>query len=95
MNKRQSQAKAAIILLIITMILCLTGCSLKDYDLIDTNYHFNKAIIKMSDGETITVEIAQWARAGGEQLTITGKDGKRYLVSSINCILVEDLEADR
>ena len=94
MKKRQSQAKAAIILLIITMILCFTGCSFQGYDWIDTNYHFNKAIIKMPDGEIITVEIAQWANtADGEQLTITGKDGKRYLVSSINCILVEDTEA--
>lgn len=95
MNRHKSQAKAAIILLIITMILCFTGCSFEGYDWFDTNYHFDKAIIKMPDGEIITVEVAQWADAEGEQLTITGKDGKQYLVSSINCILLEDAsEAD-
>ena len=38
------------------------------------------------------VDIDSWADAEGEQLTITTKDGKRYLVSSFNCVLVEETE---
>lgn len=82
--------KLITILIITAMIICLAGCDYKSYDFIDTNYHFNKAIIKMPDGEIITVDIDKWSDSEGEQLTITTKDGKRYLVNSINCILVEE-----
>lgn len=79
------------ILILVAIIICLAGCNYESYDWVDTNYHFNKAMIKMPDGEVITVEIAKWADAAdGEQITITTKDGKRYLVSSVNCILVEE-----
>ena len=68
-----------------------TGCSYSGYDFIDTNYHFDKAIIKMPDGEVITVDIQKWADSeDGEQLTITSKDGTKYLVNSVNCVLIED-----
>ena len=82
--------KIIAILVIAIMLICFAGCNYKSYDFIDTNYHFDKAIIKMPDGEIITVKIAKWADCEGEQLTITTKDGKRYLVSSVNCILIEE-----
>lgn len=72
------------------MLLAAAGCNCAGYDLVDTNYHFDRAIIKMPNGETVEVEIKTWADAEGEQLTITSKDGTRYLVSSVNCILIED-----
>lgn len=80
------------ILLIIIFVFCFAGCDFRSYDWIDTNYHFEKAIIKMPDGEVMIVDIDSWADAEGEQLTITTKDGKRYLVSSFNCVLVEGME---
>lgn len=82
--------KTLAILVIAIMLICFAGCNYQSYDFIDTNYHFDKAIIKMPDGEIITVEVDKWSDSEGEQLTITTKDGKRYLVSSINCILIEE-----
>lgn len=59
----------------------------------DTDYHFNKAYIAMPDGEVIEVDIKKWADSeDGEQLTITSQDGTRYLVNSVNCVLVENKE---
>ena len=73
------------------MLLAAAGCNCAGYDFVYTNYHFDRAIIKMPNGETVEVEIKTWADAGdGEQLTITSNDGTRYLVSSVNCILIED-----
>lgn len=84
------KTKLTILITSIILILC-TGCNYEGYDVIDTNYHFDKAIIKMPDGSSLEVEIEKWADAeDGEQLTITSKDGKRYLVNSVNCILVEE-----
>lgn len=82
--------KAIIALATFVMLATCAGCHFKGYDFVDTNYHFDRAIMKMPDGEIVEVEIETWADADGEQLTITGKDGKRYLISSINCVLIED-----
>lgn len=82
------------IISLILLALTLTSCNFAGYDLIDTNYHFNKAIIKMPNGETKEIDIYTWADAEGEQLTITDKNGNRYLVSSVNCILIEESGKD-
>lgn len=79
------------IILAITMLCCMSGCSFEGYDLLDTNYHFDKAIIRMPDDSVKEIELASWADAeDGEQLTLTAKDGTRYLVSANNCILIEN-----
>ena len=57
----------------------------------DTNAKFNKAYINMGD-ETIQVDIKKWKDYDGEQLQITTTDGKVYLVSSYNAVLVNDKE---
>ena len=57
----------------------------------DTNYTFNRAIITMNDGTKIELEIQQWTDyEDGEQIQIKAKDGKTYLVSSYNTILIKD-----
>ena len=84
--------KLIIAIATVVMLATCAGCKhhYQGYDFVDTNYHFDRAIMRMPDGEIVEVEIEKWADAEGEQLTITGKDGKRYLVSSINCVLIED-----
>ena len=82
---------AIYILAVILLLSCLfVGCNCAGYDFIDTNYHFNRAIIKMPDGTAKEINLKMWADAEGEQLTLTAQDGTRYLVSSYNCILIED-----
>ncbi len=77
------------VVVFILMIFVMSYSNFAGYDLIDTNYHFNKAIIRMPDDSVVVVDILTWADAEGEQLTITSTDGTRYLVSSYNCVLVE------
>ena len=82
---------ALILVFLVVVLATMTACqSFEGYDFIDTKYHFDRAIIKMPDGKVIEVEIAKWADSEGEQLTITGKDGKVYLVNSENCVLIKD-----
>lgn len=80
-------------LIILTLVLALlvtmlTSCG--NMDLWDTNYTFDRAIIKMPDGEVLEVEIKQWCDYEGEQVQIVAKDGTVYLVSTYNCILIND-----
>lgn len=62
---------------------CLTGCN---YQVIDLNYKFDKAHVKIGD-EWTTVELKMWADYDGEQFQLTLKDGTVMVVSSVNCIL--------
>ena len=49
----------------------LTGCG--NYDMLDTQYTFNKAIIFGEDCVKI-IEIEKWVDYDGEQIQITTKD---------------------
>ena len=79
-----------IVALALFLITLFAGCNYRGYDFVDNDYHFDRAIICMPNGEVIEVEVAKWADAEGEQLTITTTDGTRYLVHANNCILIED-----
>ena len=82
--------KLKIVLLIVMILggcLLLTGCNKQ---IIDTKYTFNRAIVTLNDGTRMEIEIAKWKDYEGEQLQIIGKDGKVYLVSSYNTILIKD-----
>ena len=80
-----------IVCLLLLLACVLSGCNFSGYDWIDTNYHFDRAIIALPDGTNMEIKVEKWTDAeDGEQLTITAKDGTRYLTSSFNCILIED-----
>ena len=59
------------------------GCN---YQLIDMNYKYTHAYIKIGE-EWKDLEIKSWHDYDGEQLQITLKDGTVMLVSSYYCIL--------
>ena len=84
--------KIVTILITILLALSLAACSYRGYDFVDTNYHFDRAIIEMPGGEIVEIDVAQWTDAEGEQLTITDTSGTRYLVHAENCVLIEDGE---
>ena len=67
--------KVITILITILLALSLAACSFSGYDFVDTNYHFDRAIIEMPGGEIVEVDITQWTDSeAGEQLTITFTD---------------------
>lgn len=78
------------VLLSLLALFVLTGCG--NSTIIDTNYTFDKAIIKMPDGEIKEVKIQKWADYEGEQVQITDEDGTIYLVSTFNCVLINEVE---
>ena len=73
-------------IIIFSSLFLLTGCNKQ---IIDTTYSYNKAIINTGD-ETITVNIKSWKDYDGEQLQIVTTDGKVYLGSSFNIILIKE-----
>ena len=78
----------AIILAVIVIAVCFAGCG--NYDMLDTNYVYDRAIIQLANGEVIEVEIDKWSDYDGEQIQIIAKDGTVYLTSSFRCDLIND-----
>lgn len=77
------------ILLVGLMAIYLSGCeSAVNYQVLDTNFHFNTAYINIGD-ETIKVKVKTWTDFGeGIQIQITAEDGTVYLTSQSNCVLM-------
>lgn len=75
-------------IMLVGIVVVMTGCG--NRDMWDTNYTFNRAIVILNDGTKMEIEIRQWKDYEGEQIQIIGKDGKIYLVSSYNTILIKD-----
>lgn len=69
-----------------TLVMLLNACN---YDVIDTNYTFDYAIINLG-GEYKKIAISSWRDyEDGEQIQITDKQGNVYLTNSFNCTLVK------
>lgn len=77
-----------LIALLAVSIFALSGCG--NYDMFDTVYTFDYAIVKMPDGTVKTIELDSWSDYEGEQIQLTDTDGNVYLVSSFNCVLVQE-----
>lgn len=74
------------ILLVLAMIICLAGCN---KTILDTTYYFDRAIIHLPDGETVSGKVDRWCDYEGDQLQIV-IDGKAYLVHSMNAVLIAE-----
>ena len=89
-NNKRIGKKILLVGILITSLLLLSGCN---YDLFDTKYTFNKAIIFGDDCATI-VEIKKWTDYDGEQLQIETNDGTFILTSSFDTKLIDDRKSD-
>lgn len=69
------------------------GSSGFNYDIVDTNYGFNKAII-LKDDKAIILPINEWRDYEGEQIQIKIKDGPTIVTASYDTILVNDTNSE-
>lgn len=76
--------KIICIVLLAIFVLLLSSCNKQ---LVDLNYKFDYAIIKLPNGEIVEGEVQSWNDYEGEQLQVK-VDGTVYLISSINCVLL-------
>lgn len=82
--------KVISIILITVIILAFTSCSSSSTNRkFIGNDEYNKAIIKFPDGNTVEVEIKNWMpNIHNDGLVIISKDGTKYRVNSVNCVLI-------
>lgn len=75
--------------MVITIIFC-GGCG--NHDPFDIAHTYDKAIIKLANGEVVETKIKNWTNYDGGQLQVTAEDGTVYLTSSFRCDLIETKE---
>lgn len=84
--------------LLITLGVCavlLTGCNGYNVDIMDMNYKYTKAIIKISDTETKEIDVKSWRDYDdSDSVSITDTDGNTYYTHLSNVILIGGKEND-
>ena len=88
-----TQGCAAVIALLILIVVGIFvmfngGCNRQ---IVDIQYRFEKAMIKMPDGNTKTVSVKSWRDfQDGDQIQVTDKDGNTYLGHACNILLFSE-----
>lgn len=77
----------AIIFMIFAMFTMLCGCN---YQMIDTKYTFDRAIIQLPDGTMVDGKVQSWRDyEDGDQIQVK-IDGVTYLVHSSDVALIDE-----
>lgn len=77
----------AILFLIFAMVLMLCGCN---YQMIDTKYTFDRAIIQLPDGTVVDGKVQSWRDyEDGDQIQVK-IDGVTYLVHAADVALIDE-----
>lgn len=76
-----------VIFLVIILVSC-TGCYNKQ--LFDTTYHYDRAIVKLPNGEIVEGRVISWTDfEDGDSIQVK-IDGKIYLTNISNVCLIDD-----
>lgn len=76
-----------VIFLVIILVSC-TGCYNKQ--LFDTTYHYDRAIVKLPNGEIVEGRVISWTDfEDGDSIQVK-IDGKMYLTHISNVCLIDD-----
>ena len=57
---------------------------------IDMNYHFDRAIVKLPDGEVVEGKLSSWLDFNDSDVIQVKIDGKTYLTSYVNVCLIDE-----
>ena len=76
-----------VIFLVIILVSC-TGCYNKQ--LFDTTYHYDRAIVKLPNGEIVEGRVSSWTDFDDGDSIQVKIDGKMYLTHISNVCLIDD-----
>lgn len=79
--------KIAIVIMLILVTLLATGCNKQ---IVDFNYNFNRAIIKLPNGQVIDGKITSWRDfEDGDQIQLK-INGSTYLTHISNVVMIAE-----
>lgn len=82
--------KGFIICIIIVLILTMCFMTACNTQIVDTTWHFDRAIIKLPNGEIVEGKVDSWKNfEDGDQVQVK-IEGVTYLTFSANVVLISD-----
>lgn len=79
--------KLCAIALVIMMVIGMTSCN---YQMVDTTYNYDRAIVSLPNGELVEGDVESWKDyEDGDQIQVK-IDGVTYLVHSANVVLISE-----
>ena len=75
-----------IILVIVTVLTLFAGCNRQIFD---TTYAFDRAIIKLPNGEIVEGKVSSWCDYDGEAIQIV-IDGVTYYTQTNNVVMIKE-----
>lgn len=79
-----------IVVLIIAGVAIYWRNNIGNRQLMDMNYHFDRAIIRLPNGEVIEGKLTSWLDFSDSDVVQVKIDGKTYLTSYVNVCLIDD-----
>ena len=83
--------KKALIGLIAGLAMMIVGCTNGGYDIIDTTWTYERAIMKLPNGEVIDGRVQNWRDYDGDVVQVK-IDGNTYYVHMENIVLISEDE---
>ena len=84
------------IILAVAVVLLIGGIALYwhfnigNRQLLDTKYHFDRAIVRLPNGETVEGKLTSWLDFADSDIIQVKINGKTYLTSYVNICLIDD-----
>lgn len=73
--------------LVLIMVFMLVGCNMQ---LMDTTYRFDRAIVKLADGNVVEGKCESWLDFENSDMVQVKINGKTYLTHITNVTLIAD-----
>ena len=90
MNKKVLIVIAVIVVLLVAVGVIYWQTHIGNRQLMDVNYHFDRAVLKLPNGEVIEGKLSSWLDFDDSDVLQVKIDGKTYLTSYVNVCLIDD-----
>ena len=79
-----------IVVLLIGGIAVYWNTHIGNRQLLDTKFHFDRAIVKLPNGEVVEGKLTSWLDFNDSDVIQVKIDGKTYLTSYVNVCLIDE-----
>ncbi len=89
-NKKVWLIIGAVLVLLIVGFVIYWNTNIGNRQLMDTQYHFSRAIVKLPNGEVVEGKLTSWLDFDNSDVIQVKINGKTYLTSYTNVCLISD-----
>ncbi len=89
-NKKLWLIGGIILVVLVAVFVIYWNTNIGNRQLMDTQYHFDRAIVRLPNGEVVEGKLSSWLDFDNSDVIQVKIDGKTYLTSYTNVCLIDD-----